>query len=240
MSTTTQLKNETGPWDESLAQLQEWDPVWAELCVKMSTNPWTGGVLSRKFVELISLALNASCTNLNADGTRRHIRGALDAGASREEILMVLKMAFSISIHSCSFGAQYLFEEANAAGVKPAPKSAAATPVVDKMRAMGLFSAGYEPVFQLDPAWTEQFMTVITHGNDVFTKKEYDLLWIAFDASFTHMYAPGTPRHIKSALRKGATMEEIMEVLKICVAQGVQTLNLGVPILAEELTRQAK
>jgi hypothetical protein len=32
-------------------------------------------------------------------------------------------------------------------------------------------------------------------------------------------------------------MEEIMEVLKLCVVQGVQALNLGVPILAEELER---
>jgi hypothetical protein len=30
-------------------------------------------------------------------------------------------------------------------------------------------------------------------------------------------------------------VEEIMEVLKLCVVQGVQTCNLGVPILAEEL-----
>jgi hypothetical protein len=34
-----------------------------------------------------------------------------------------------------------------------------------------------------------------------------------------------------------ATMEEIMEVLKLCVVQGVQACNLGVPILAEELGR---
>jgi alkylhydroperoxidase/carboxymuconolactone decarboxylase family protein YurZ len=206
----------------------------------MSTNPWTTGILPRKFVELVSLALHAACTNLNADGTRRHIRGALDAGASREEILMVLKMAFDISIHSASLGAQHLLEDATAAGVKQAPRSATATPVVDKMRAMGVFSTGYEPVFQLDPAWTEQIMTVITSHTNVFQPKEYDLLWIAFDASFTHMYAPGVRRHIQSALGKGATMEEITEVLKICVAQGVQTLNLGVPILAEELARRGK
>ena len=32
-------------------------------------------------------------------------------------------------------------------------------------------------------------------------------------------------------------MEEIMEVLKLCVVQGVQACNLGVPILAEEIAR---
>ena len=48
-------------------------------------------------------------------------------------------------------------------------------------------------------------------------------------------YAPGTRRQIKNALQAGATMEEIMEVLKLCVVQGIQACNLGVPILAEEL-----
>jgi alkylhydroperoxidase/carboxymuconolactone decarboxylase family protein YurZ len=60
-------------------------------------------------------------------------------------------------------------------------------------------------------------------------------LSIAFDASYTHMYAPRTRRHIKGALKAGATMEEIMEVLKLCVVQGAQAFNLGVPILAEEI-----
>ncbi|HUH67599.1 MAG TPA: hypothetical protein VLZ05_01180 [Mycobacterium sp.] len=39
----------------------------------------------------------------------------------------------------------------------------------------------------------------------------------------------------KGALQAGATTQEIMDVLKLCVAQGVQAANLGVAILAEEL-----
>jgi alkylhydroperoxidase/carboxymuconolactone decarboxylase family protein YurZ len=74
----------TGPWDAALAQLHDWDPQWAHACVKMSTNPWMSGVLSRKLVELIGVAVNAACTNLNPDGTRRHIRAALAAGATRD------------------------------------------------------------------------------------------------------------------------------------------------------------
>jgi len=45
-------------------------------------------------------------------------------------------------------------------------------------------------------------------------------------------------RYIHNALQAGATMEEIMEVLKLCVVQGVQACNLAVPILAEELANQ--
>jgi alkylhydroperoxidase/carboxymuconolactone decarboxylase family protein YurZ len=54
------------------------------------------------------------------------------------------------------------------------------------------------------------------------------------------MYAPGTRRHIKNAMRAGASIKEIMEVLKLCVAQGVQACNLAVPILDEELARHSK
>ena len=49
------------------------------------------------------------------------------------------------------------------------------------------------------------------------------------------LYAPDTLCHIKGALKAGATMEEIMEVLKLWIVQGAQACNLGVPILAEEI-----
>ena len=53
------------------------------------------------------------------------------------------------------------------------------------------------------------------------------------------MYAPGTRRHIQTALKLGVTIEEIMEVFKICVSLGMQACNLGILILAEELDRHA-
>ena len=66
-----------------------------------------------------------------------------------------------------------------------------------------------------------------------------ELLSIEFDAPYTHIYATGTRRHIKAALKLGATMEEIIEVLKLCVVEGVQAFNLGVPIPDEELERNS-
>jgi hypothetical protein len=87
---TTDQQQETGPWDTALDQLREWDPRWAETCANMSTNPWASGVLPRKTVELISVAIYVACTNLNADGTRRHIRAALvDPLASYFEVSLI-------------------------------------------------------------------------------------------------------------------------------------------------------
>ncbi|TXL76752.1 gamma-carboxymuconolactone decarboxylase [Vineibacter terrae] len=233
--------SETGPWDAALDQLRSWDPAWSAICVGMTTNPWTSGVLPRKFIELIGIALNAACTNLNPDGTRRHIRAALEAGATREEIVMVLKMGSVMAIHSCSLGAPVLLEEAAATGVRAATKPAAPTPACDRMRAVGQWNTAWDPFVVLDPVWTDAFMAtgVGIYASSVLTPKEIELLSIAFDASYTHMYAPGTRRHIKAALELGATVEEIMEVLKLCVVQGVQTCNMGVPILEEELAARA-
>lgn len=231
---------EAGPWDSpALARFHEWDPVFVEQCLKMSNSPWTSGILPRKDVELISVAVNAACTNLSEGGTRRHIRGALEAGATREEIMMILKIASLLSIHTVSMGAPILLEEAKAAGVKPTLNEPVATPVCDKMKAAGQWNTAWDGFFEIDPEWTEAIIaaSLPVYVSGVLSSKLAELLSIAVDASITHMYAPGTRRHIQSALKLGATMEEIMEVLKICVSQGVQASNLGIPILAEELQR---
>ena len=146
----------TGPWDTpALAQLRAWDPIWADQCLTMAESPWTSGILPRKDIELISLAVHAACTNLSADGTRRHIRGALAAGATRDEILMILKIASLLSIHTCSLGAPMLLEEAQAAGLTPPPHTATATPVCDTMQAAGQWNTAWDAFFALDPVWTE-------------------------------------------------------------------------------------
>ena len=61
--TSSTPAREAGPWDTSaLATLREWDPLWADQCLKMSADPWTSGILQRKDIEMISIAVNAACT----------------------------------------------------------------------------------------------------------------------------------------------------------------------------------
>ena len=219
-------------------KLQEWNPDWAEKYRKMNTNPWNNGVLPVKLIELICLALSSACTNLQPEATRRHIRAALAAGATREEILMVLEMSCLLAIHCCSLGAPILLEEAKEVGTAPSGRGRGEpTPSCDKMREIGQWNTAWDPFFELDPVWTDQFFGTALglYQGGVISPKDVELLSIAFDASVTHMYAPGTRRHIKSALSLGASMEEIMEVLKVCTAAGANACLMAVPILAEEL-----
>ena len=230
-------KHETNPWGSSLDKLKEWDAKGAELLLRMGTSPWTSGVLPRKEVELITVGLHSACTNLDEAGTRRHIRAALDAGATRDEILLVLKCGVGLAVHSCSLGAPILLEEMKAAGVKAAGGPKPETPACDAMRAIGQWNTAWDPFYELSPAWTDQFFAfgVSAYKSGLFTPRFMELLSIALDASCTHMYAPGTRRHIKGALKAGATPEEIMTVLQLCVSMGVQACAKGVSILAEEL-----
>jgi len=239
----------TSPWETALNKLREWDPAWAEQCVKMTTNPWTEGVLPTKFIELVCVGLNAAHTNLSPDGTRRHIRAALAAGASRQEILFALKCAAVMSIHACSFGAPLLLQEASSGSLedfaavraKRLQKVGEATPAVEKMKAIGQWTDEWDCLLFLAPAWTDQYMAMCLelYRESVLSRKELELLLIAFDASYAQMYGPFTRRHIKNAFRAGATTDEIMQVLKLGVVRGVQACNLGVAILAEELDRNA-
>ena len=225
------------PWGSSLDKLKEWDPRGAELLLRVGTSPWTSGVLPRKEVELISLALHSACTNLDEAGMRRHIRGALDAGATRDEIIQVLKCGAGLAVHSCSLGAPILLEEMKAAGVKAADGPKPETPACDAMKAIGQWNTAWDPFYELSPLWTDEFFALGAdiYKSGIFTPRFMELISIAFDASITHMYAPGTRRHIQGALKAGATPEEIMAVLQICVSMGVQSCARGVPILEEEL-----
>lgn len=236
---TTETKPAVNPWGSSLHKLKEWDPQGAELLLRVGTNPWRSGVLPLKEVELISLALHCACTNLNEAGTRRHIRAALDAGAARDDVLLVLKMGAALAVHSCSLGAPILFEEMKAAGVKAAGGSKPATPACDAMREIGQWNTAWDSFYELSPLWTDDFFALggSFYKSGLFTPRFMELISIAFDASITHMYPLGTRRHIKGALKAGATPEEIMAVLHLCVSMGVQACAMGVPILAEELKR---
>lgn len=237
------------PWGAALSKLREWDAGWAEQCLKITTNPWTEGGLSTKFIELVCVGLNAVQANLNPDGTRRHMRAALAAGANYREVLFVLKCASVMSIHSSYFGAPMLLQEASSSSLEDfsavrtrrLQKVGEATPVVEQMKAIGQWNDEWDSLLFLAPGWTEQYMRMCIelYAERIFPPKELELLFLAFDALYAHMYGTYTRRHIKNAFRAGATTDEIMQVLKLGVVQGMQACNLGVLILAEELERNA-
>jgi alkylhydroperoxidase/carboxymuconolactone decarboxylase family protein YurZ len=100
-----------GNWNPAWDEFFELDPVWTEKFMAMGFHPIASGVLDPKTVEFLAIAVDASCTHMYAPGVRRHIRKALDLGATKEEILAVLQCVSVLGIHSCSLGVPILVEE---------------------------------------------------------------------------------------------------------------------------------
>jgi len=121
---TVEALRERGVWSPAMDNFAQWDPDWTERCARMTNNPWTTGVLPVKWIELICIALNAACTYRNESGMRYHIRAALDAGATGEEIRETLKGVSVLGIHSIAVTLPILFEEAEKSSTRPAPRPA--------------------------------------------------------------------------------------------------------------------
>ena len=118
------------------------------------------------------------------------------------------------------------------------------TPVSDHLRATGNWNTtdNWDTIAELDAEWMEKFMTMFMHsvtkksGLDALT---WELIAIAVDASCTHMYAPGTRRHIRKALELGATRDQVMAVLEGVAVLGLHSVAMGAPMLKEEAERIA-
>ena len=78
------------------------------------------GVLDAKTIEFLAIAVDASCTHMYGPGVRRHIRKALELGATKEEITAVLQCISVLGIHTMSLGAPILQEELAAQRAPPA------------------------------------------------------------------------------------------------------------------------
>jgi alkylhydroperoxidase/carboxymuconolactone decarboxylase family protein YurZ len=114
------------------------------------------------------------------------------------------------------------------------------TPISEAMKASGDWNNAWDEAAALDAEWMEDFLKM---GNSAWTKnvldaKTLEFIAIAVDASCTHMYAPGTRRHIAKALDLGATPQEIMSVLQAVAVLGIHSVAMGAPMLLEEMTKR--
>ena len=103
----------------------------------------------------------------------------------------------------------------------------------------GYWSELWTQVLRLDPDFFETYLnfSAVPWKKGVLPPKIKEFIYIAIDASTTHLYEPGLRQHISNALKYGATKEEIMEVLELISVLGIHTCTMGVPVLVEELKK---
>lgn len=113
------------------------------------------------------------------------------------------------------------------------------TPISDNLRANGYWNPEWNSFTELDPIWTEKFLDMAMHpmAKGLIEPKVWEFLAIAVDASCTHMYGPGTRRHIRRALELGASQDEIAAVLQGVSVLGLHANSMAAPMLLEEVAR---
>jgi alkylhydroperoxidase/carboxymuconolactone decarboxylase family protein YurZ len=79
-------------------------------------------------------------------------------------------------------------------------------------QARGYWSPTWDQVLALDADFFEAYMnfSAVPWRHGVLDPKVREFIYIAIDASTTHLHASGTRVHMKNALRYGATQQEIM------------------------------
>jgi alkylhydroperoxidase/carboxymuconolactone decarboxylase family protein YurZ len=220
------------------------DPDFLETYVRMADVPRRGGHLSERMRAFVGLVVDANVTHLDPDGVRRHVRAALDAGATTEEVMEVLECTATVSVHAMNVGVPLLVEVLGERGERtdPAPLTEYQEKLKDDFtRQRGYWNPTWDEMLELTPEMFEAYTDFSSHpwrtGN--LSPLEKELLYIAFDTSSTHLYRVGLKLHIENALGYGGTPQQILEVMEIAVLIGMKAVTVGAPILKEEVAARA-
>jgi len=103
--------------------------------------------------------------------------------------------------------------------------------------ARGYWTPWTEGLLRFSPAFLERYAAYggypASHGP--LSPVMVELLYVALDASATHLFEPGLRLHIGLALQRGATTGQLVEALQLGAAQGLAGTYRAVGILDEEL-----
>jgi alkylhydroperoxidase/carboxymuconolactone decarboxylase family protein YurZ len=216
--------------------------------LRLTSVPKKKGHLSPKVQSLISIAVSANATHLHVPNIHRSMRQALLHGASKQEIVEVLILSSTLGIHACNIGVPLLFEVLREEGRELPRGMDGMTPSQHALKSdfeakRGYWHAFWEDFLRLSPeffgAYVEFSSVPWTNGGGrgVLEPKVKELVYCAFDVAATHLYQPGLKLHMKNVLGYGGTPEEIMEVMELATLLSVSTMDVGLPILEEEIRR---
>ena len=111
-------------------------------------------------------------------------------------------------------------------------------PATQAQRESGDWNPFWDMLEEMDRDYLEAFLAFrsVPIKQGPLPQKTKEFIFIAVNAATTHLWVPGVRRHIRNALREGATQEEILEVIQLTSIMGIHSLTLGAPILQDEVT----
>jgi len=229
-----------GSWSESWEAILQLNPEFLAGYLTMSMVPWKKNKLDDKVKEFIYIAVDCAATHMYLPGVRQHVRAALRLGATPAEIMEVVELASTLGIHAMNVGVPILVEVLDEQGLRA--DKAPLTEYQEKVKAeftekRGYWNKTWDDTLELDPefleAYTDFSSVSWTHGT--LEPKIKEFIYVAFDLAATHLYERGAKLHLENALRYGATVDEILEVLEIASVIGIHAATSAAPIILEEI-----
>lgn len=103
----------------------------------------------------------------------------------------------------------------------------------------GFWGDFWDVALELDEELLDGYTTLsgVPWSKGHLPPKLKELLYLAMDASTTHLYGMGARVHMRNARQYGASREEVIEVLELVSELGFHTMTVGVPIVLEEAAR---
>lgn len=224
--------------DRSVAdQAKRASPVPYDAAATFWRAGYSGSGLSPRMKELVLVAFHGTVTSLNSEGLERHIRRALGAGATHEDVLDVLITIVGVANHALYFAVPVLMRELRATGhpeAEPPPVTAEAQAVKDEfVRVRGFWNEQRDIIVRMMPEYFAGLaqLTMKPWKDGALSDKERELICVAIDCTVTHMFEPGLAIHIRQALQKGASRQEILEVFQLAAITGLEGFVLGAETL---------
>ncbi|TCP55256.1 alkylhydroperoxidase/carboxymuconolactone decarboxylase family protein YurZ [Tamaricihabitans halophyticus] len=106
----------------------------------------------------------------------------------------------------------------------------------------GFWDPLWDPVLDADPELLDAYidLSAVPWKHGTLRPQERELIYVAMNASTTHLYEIGVRVHLRNAIAHGATADEAMAVLAIVSELGVDTMRSTLPVLASELAERAE
>lgn len=229
-----------GTWSKAWQTILNLDADYFAGIVKLRSVPTTRKMLSPKIQALVLLSVDASCTHLWPPGILEHTKSALQAGATKAEIMETLELTSVLGVHSVNVGLPLLLEVLDEDGLSGHLPSEGLDARKEALKAefqakRGYWHSTWEAVLRLDPDYFEAYKDFSSvpfePSHQVLEPKVKELIYCAIDCATTHLYQPGLKLHIRNAIKHGASPEEVMEAFELASLMGIQTALVAAPVL---------
>lgn len=221
-------------WTGNFADILRLEPAWLEAYGSLTAHAWERSGLSPKEREFVHVAIDASTTHLYNLGTRAHVGKALDEGATVDELTEVLLIASDAGFNGAREGFRVLAEELDG---EQLADNADEDDLAGRFRtARGFFDADVMAILETDATFFERYLDIscIPARNGALEPVLRSLIAVAVDAAGTTLYTRGVGTHVRTALERGASPEQVAGVIEIASILGSHSLIESAGILREE------